>query len=297
MIVVVPCYNEAGRLDADRFRRFAAAHDGVQFLFVNDGSTDGTLPLLEGLRDADPARFSVCHFPVNQGKAEAVRRGFLEAFSRTARRGSAPEYVAFWDADLATPLDAIGRFAAVLDERPDVEIVVGTRIPLLGRKIRRAARRRWLGRLFSAVASQMLGLGIYDTQCGAKMFRVSPQIEALFHEPFSTRWIFDVEILARLIAARRRAPTCGCGWDTRRTPRLQQVARAVIYEMPLESWEEKGGSKLKGRDFVKAVFELAVIWRKNLLGVRWPAAEVEPDVLSLPPRLQDDASEARRKAS
>jgi glycosyltransferase involved in cell wall biosynthesis len=278
MIVVVPCYNEAERLDADEFRRFAAVRDDVEFLLVNDGSSDATLPLLESLRDADPLRFSVCHLAENRGKAEAVRRGFLEAFR------SRPDYVAFWDADLATPLEAIPTFARVLDDRPDVEIVVGTRIPLLGRKIQRAPRRRLLGRVFSAVASRMLGLAIYDTQCGAKMFRVSPEIEALFARPFSTRWIFDVEILARLIRNRRLS---GDG-----------PAEEVLYEMPLAEWLEKGGSKLKSRDFAKAVVELAVIWRKNLFGLPRRAEPGQPaDVVPLAPSRQPSEIPSSRDAA
>lgn len=256
MIVVVPCYNEAERLDANAFRQFAAAHEDVRFLLVNDGSRDDTLELLERLHNDDPSRFSVCHLAENQGKAEAVRRGFVEAF-----RGQ-PDYVAFWDADLATPLDAIPAFSRLLDERPEVDMVVGSRIPLLGHRIQRTPRRRFLGRVFSLVASRVLGLALYDTQCGAKMFRASPETEALFAKPFSTRWIFDVEIIARLI---RNRCLSGTG-----------PAEKAIYEMPLAEWLEKGGSKIKSRDFAKAVVELAVIWRKNLLGLSRLAPPVVP---------------------
>ena len=267
-VVVVPCYNEAERLDAGRFRRFAAGRDDVRFILVNDGSTDRTLSLLERLHDDNPEQFHICDLPENRGKAEAVRRGILAAFRLK------PDCVGFWDADLATPLEAIAPFTRLLDRRAEIEMVIGTRIPLLGRAIRRAPRRRWLGCVFSAVASRVLGIGIYDTQCGAKMFRASAEMQALFETPFSTRWIFDVEVLARLIRNRRLAG--------------EGPASDVIYEMPLEAWQEKAGSKLRGRDFAKAAIELAVIWRKNLLGLgRLPIrpTEEEPgqaDVLPFP---------------
>lgn len=255
-IVVVPCFNEAERLDVDRFLQYARRHGDVQFLMVNDGSRDDTLVALSGLHDSAPDQFSVCNLPHNVGKAEAVRQGFIEAFRRQ------PDYVGFWDADLATSLDEIEPFCDVLDKQPQVEIVIGTRVPLLGRKIERTPPRRLLGRVFSGVASCVLGFSIYDTQCGAKMFRAAPSVEALFEQPFCTRWIFDVEIFARLIRNRRISG--------------EAPAADVIYELPLAAWLEIGGSKVKSTDFIKAIFELAVIWQRNLLGLGRLAKKLAP---------------------
>ena len=94
--------------------------------------------------------------------------------------------------------------------------------------------------------SLVLGLRVYDTQCGAKMFRVTPDLRPIFGEPFRSRWIFDVEILARLIAARR-------GDDS---ARLENY----IYELPLMEWRDVHGSKLRGSDFAAAGPHLARIW-------------------------------------
>ena len=105
-IIVVPCYNEANRLDAVRFQEFSAANPAVEFLFLNDGSTDGTLGVLERLHAVDPQHFRFVHFSRNSGKAEAVRRGMLTALE------DSPDYVGFWDADLATPLCEIPHFSA-----------------------------------------------------------------------------------------------------------------------------------------------------------------------------------------
>jgi dolichyl-phosphate beta-glucosyltransferase len=49
-IVVVPCYNEEARLRPRQFSEFLAEDDRVNFLFVNDGSSDGTLRILESPR-------------------------------------------------------------------------------------------------------------------------------------------------------------------------------------------------------------------------------------------------------
>src|SRR4051794_16282819 len=126
-IVIIPCYNEAARLDAEAFRSFMAANANVQLLFVDDGSGDATLRVLEELTRLDPARMSVLPLSRNGGKAEAVRRGLLEACK------SKPTYVGFWDADLATPLDDVLVFMRILDERFDIQMVFGSRVHLLGR--------------------------------------------------------------------------------------------------------------------------------------------------------------------
>jgi glycosyltransferase involved in cell wall biosynthesis len=239
-IVVVPCYNEANRLDAVRFQEFSASHPAIDFLFLNDGSTDGTLGVLERLHAVDPARFRFVHLSRNSGKAEAVRRGMLAALEE------APEYVGFWDADLATPLDEIPHFCRVLDEHPTLGMVIGSRLRLLGHRIDRRPLRHWLGRLFANMAGILLGVGIYDTQCGAKLFRANRTCAALFAEPFRARWIFDVEMFARLVAASRRFGG----------PGLEHL----VYEYPLDCWRDVAGSKLRPHDFVWSLAELVRIY-------------------------------------
>src|SRR5262245_40173831 len=108
-IIIVPCYNEAKRLNVDKFKAFFSQGHPQQFLFVNDGSTDGTLRLLESLHDYAPQFFSIYDLPQNVGKAEAVRTGILLAFE------ASPDYIGYWDADLATPLDAMAAFCDLLD--------------------------------------------------------------------------------------------------------------------------------------------------------------------------------------
>jgi len=230
--IVVPCYNEGGRLPVSRFEAGLRELRDVRFVFVNDGSTDDTLVRLRGLREQAPDRVDVLDRPTNEGKGEAVRAGVLYAVE------SAPRFVGYWDADLATPLDAIGRFCALLDQRPDLEMVFGARVQLLGRLVERRAARHYLGRVFATAVSLMLQLKIYDTQCGAKLFRVTPVLKELFREPFLTRWAFDVELLARLIRARRGT--------------AEPQADEVIYEYPLETWVDVPGSKVRVLDILRA---------------------------------------------
>lgn len=233
-ILVIPCYNEERRLNVSEFRRFVSHNSRVQLLFVNDGSTDGSLQMLSNLQHA-AHNCSVLDLPHNMGKAEAVRQGILEALRRRA------EFVGFWDADLATPLNAAEKFVQVLEHHEQILAVIGSRVRMLGHRIERTFSRRTASRLFNTAASLVLGTSIVDSQCGAKMFRNTPEVKDAFSKPFRSRWIFDVEVLARL--------------------RAHRPLRDSVYECPLDDWHHVQGSKLRGKDFLRAVFELYAIWR------------------------------------
>ena len=259
-VIVIPCFNESRRLDAGAFREFVLDHENVSFLFVNDGSSDGTAELLDELAKSNPARLFVLHLERNRGKAEAVRRGMLEAADLSCR------FAGFWDADLATPLEAIPEFMDHLDEYPDVQMVFGARVRLLGRQIERRPIRHYLGRIFATAVSFVLGVPLYDTQCGAKLFRCTPEVVRLFEAPFRSRWIFDVEIVARFVSGRQ----------------ISQ-AGALIHETPLLQWRDIAGSKVRPRDFLRAFFELWAIgrnYRRSSAAVPVPAAASVTEVVT-----------------
>lgn len=239
-VVVVPCFNEAHRLPVQEFHRFLDTTSGTSFIFVNDGSTDATLATLIGLREGHENTVEILDRPVNAGKGEAVRAGMLRAMDH-----SPAPVVGFWDADLATPLDTIPELLQILLDRPELQMVFGARVKLLGRNIERRAVRHYLGRLFATVVSVTLQLPIYDTQCGAKLFRATPEFRQILREPFGSRWVFDVEILARFIRLRNRD---------------RQAVINAIYEFPLRVWKDVAGSKVRPRDFFRAFHDIIRIY-------------------------------------
>lgn len=238
----MPCYNEALRLPVRQFREFLETAD-VDLVLVNDGSRDNTAEMLDAVRTARPERVTVIDDGVNRGKAEAVRRGAMFALERGC------DFVGFWDADLATPLSDIPQFLEILAARPELDMIFGARVKLLGRDVERRAARHYLGRVFATFVSTMLALPIYDTQCGAKIFRAQPFGKALFGAPFLSRWVFDVEIIARYL--REAGP--------------ERAARG-IYEFPLMRWVDVAGSKLKATDFLVAFFDVLRIRQAYLSG-------------------------------
>lgn len=244
--LIVPCYNEEERLNTPRLRAFSAADTEVVFYFVDDGSSDGTLHILKSLQASNPDAFRLLALPQNVGKAEAVRQGIQAALSEE------PGYVGYWDADLATPLTELPRFQDVLVDHPEVDLVYGARIKLLGRHIQRNELRHYLGRIFATAVSIMLRVGIYDSQCGAKLFRVTPVLQRLFEEPFSTNWFFDVEILARYMRLRDDCPSL-------------MPLEEIVYELPLRQWVDVAGSKVDFKVYVRTGGDLLQILRRYKL--------------------------------
>ena len=233
--VVVPCFNEEHRLRSGDFLSFIASHPAASVCFVDAGSSDNTLAVLEGLRSRCPDRILVHRVARNGGKAEAVRAGVLAV----AAQGQWP-IIGYWDADLSTPLAEVDRLLDELRHHPDCQLVLGSRVKRLGAHIERRLSRHLMGRIFATCASAILGFEVYDSQCGAKLFRAD-RARVFFGDPFLTRWLFDLEMLVRLRNA---------------------VGASVIdvtREVPLARWEEVGGSKLGLSDIINVPLELLKI--------------------------------------
>lgn len=235
-VIVVPCHNEERRLDAVRFSELADT-GRVRLLFVDDGSTDRTAAVLERLVAAR-ADVDVLRLPRNVGKAEAVRQGLLRAVE-----DSAP-ILGYYDADLATPPGELLRLIDLLEGREDLQVVLAARVVLLGRRIQRRSWRHYLGRVFATLASLILRIPVYDTQCGAKVFRDSPALRQSIAVPFRSSWVFDVELIGRLLRGGPRAPA---------------VPLAAFEEMPLREWRDVSGSRLGVRDMAQALIDLLVV--------------------------------------
>lgn len=218
--LVIPCFNEAARLNSAAFLDFVARDARASLCFVNDGSTDATGQVLSALAAQQPERVFVLTLPRNSGKAEAVRQGMLHAAGMNQFA-----FAGYWDADLATPLSELGPMLETMTRLPSCQIALGSRWQRLGSRIVRKPLRHLLGRVFATAASLTVGLPVYDSQCGSKIVRAGI-VPSLFAEPFSTRWLFDVELLARL-----QRHSLGAAPD-------------AAVEVPLTNWQDVRGSRL-----------------------------------------------------
>jgi len=239
-VLVIPCYNEAARLDEATYVAFLEQHPETHLCFVDDGSHDNTRVVLEQIAARAGRHASVLPLEENRGKAEAVRRGMCQAMDRGAG------VAGYWDADLATPLAAAHTLWAELRARPGLDLAMGSRVNLLGRSIRRSAARHYLNRCGVTLVNAVLGLVVYDSQCGAKLFRVNATVRRVFDEPFCSRWLFDIELLLRLAAAHGQS---------------RGELGAHVREVPLETWHSQPGSKIKPYHYLTAARDVLTIAR------------------------------------
>jgi len=240
IIIIVPCYNEAKRLDIDEFLAFLSENPDMDACFVNDGSTDATHDIIENAKSANPAQVKTLHLQHNSGKAESIRQGMLESLL-------CPDYewFAYWDADLATPLDEIHRLVKCAHE--PLYLLMCSRVKTLGATIDRHVHRHIIGRVMATLISNILHLPVYDTQCGAKLIR-RQEIDTLFSEKFLGRWLFDVELIARIQKKYSKDKT-----------------NTHVLEVPVRKWQDIAGSKLKFRHVFSTIAELLRIhWKYNI---------------------------------
>lgn len=237
LCLLIPCFNEEKRIDVSSVKDHLINFSEHDILFINDGSSDGTSQILNQLK-SEYQNCKVLDLKENVGKAQAILEGVKIIEHENY------EYIGYWDADFATPLSEVQNFMEVFSKRPISKVVTGLRLLRLGTPIKRSFLRHYLGRIFATGVSIILNLPIYDSQCGAKIF-TKDVAKIVFEKKFISSWFFDVEILFRI--------KNHFGID---------VEKSIIYELPLKSWVDVDGSKLKKSDFLLAPFELIKIFIK-----------------------------------
>lgn len=242
--IIIPCYNEENRLNAPAFLEFIQSHEDHVLCFVNDGSSDDTLTVLNAIKNECPTRVHVVDMEQNGGKAAAVRLGALHMYNETK-----VDYIGFIDADLSTDFEDFKSLANTLDENSKLDLVYGSRNKEESQNVDRDFFRNIFSRIIKTFIYLILRLPIEDTQCGAKVFRRNV-IKTAFQQPFLTRWLFDVEIFIKL--KRYYSP---------------EDVMDHIYEQPLQRWVHVDDSKLGLKDAIQIPLKLISIWYSyNLVG-------------------------------
>jgi len=182
--IIIPAFNEAERLPETlkRIVAFVKVQSFVsEVIVVDNASSDTTEEIVMEFCSRYPF-LKYLHQAI-RGKGAAVRTGIL------AGQG---DYLLICDADLAVPINEIGKFLP--PQLQDYDIAIGSREAEGAKRYDEPFHRHLMGRVFNVIVRTLLLPGILDTQCGFKCFR-----RDVAHELFSAGsingWSFDVEIL------------------------------------------------------------------------------------------------------
>lgn len=188
--VIIPAYNEEKTisntlLDIDNY--LSKQDFSSEIVVVSDGSKDKTAQVVNNLAKL-VKNLRLIDNQENHGKGWVVRQGMLEA------KG---EYRLFMDADNATTIDHFDKMRPFLNKGN--EIVIGSREEKDARGAHQAVPqsfiKRWLGDMGNLLIQLLAVPGIWDTQCGFKVFRADAA-ENIFKRCRMDRWALDIEALA-----------------------------------------------------------------------------------------------------
>ena len=186
--IVIPAYNEEQRI-GPTLRSLKEHLDrellDSEVIIVDDGSSDGTSAVVNRTI-ANWPQFRCLTLPRNEGKGWAIREGVLAA--------TKPNLL-FMDADCSTDLAMIPRlFEKLSGENP---IIIGSR-DKRGAEIleHQSFLREYTAKGFNLWIQLFLLPGVWDTQCGFKMFKTAVA-KQLFTPLGERRFGFDVEVLYR----------------------------------------------------------------------------------------------------
>jgi len=186
--IVVPCYNEEQRLPRtiEQIERYLEGkHLEYELIVVDDGSADGTRMIMDAAAERNPS-VRVEALAHNRGKGRALATGVGVA------RG---DEILLTDADLSTPIEELEKLQAAIDSGAGVAIgsraVRGSRV-----EVSQPVYRVLMGKAFNLIVQAVLLPGIWDTQCGFKLFRADVA-HRVFAGLVTDGFGYDPEVLFR----------------------------------------------------------------------------------------------------
>ncbi len=222
--VVIPAWNEERRLADGRagVEWLRARYGRVEAVWVDDGSTDGTLAGLRAAAGPDDVVLSVPH----RGKGAALRAGVAAA------RG---DRLLLSDVDWSVGPTEIPELLAI-----DADLVIATREGAGARRVGEPAFRHWIGRAFNHAVQATLLAGHQDTQCGCKLLRADVA-RALFAVLTIDGFAYDVELLYVAHLRGHRVREVPVVWRYEADSRVRPLADGVA--MARELWQVRRNAR------------------------------------------------------
>jgi len=233
-VIIIPIWNEEERGPFDYIESIIKLRE-LDFIIVNDGSSDGTEMRLTAL--GDNPNFHPINMAENLGKSMAIKAGL--DFALSVGKYS---LIGYLDGDGAFPVSEVQRCSLLAQEKllhESFDVFITSRVALSGRAIQRKASRHLIGRTIRTVIGLKYPNLPYDTQSGFKFFKNTELFVEAADKGFRTKWFVDLEILLRL---KTHKPS------------------VTIWEEPLMAWQDVSQGSLKWTSAPRIIIELARVF-------------------------------------
>ncbi|SEL66650.1 Glycosyl transferase family 2 [Aquimarina amphilecti] len=182
--IIIPCFNEEKRLNVTAFKNFVSKENDYYLCFVNDGSKDNTLKVLQEIREINPSKVSIVDMKKNGGKAAAVRAGsrYLYSFVEI-------DYIGFIDAGLSADFEDFGDLLKTLKTNNELNFVFGSRAKNASEAIEKDKIRSLLSKVINILIILMVESSIEDTVFGANIYKAD-LVSIVLAESFMSNWFF-----------------------------------------------------------------------------------------------------------
>ncbi len=234
LTIVIPCRNEEKRIKPtlEGWLRYfdEYKHDGI-IKVVDGASKDGTAGVVNSIKDS---RISLRLTHYNHGKGFCVREGMR--YSQTA-------YAAYADADGATPPCELEKLIAA-----DCDVAIGSRAVEGASVNGKGGDRKMASYLFNLACRKLATPGIYDTQCGFKLFR-KEAVRDVFSKQRILGFAFDVEVLHIAMRLGYGIKEVGVEWHDREgsTVNLFRDSPKMFGDVVRVAWRSRKGEYKNGR--------------------------------------------------
>jgi dolichyl-phosphate beta-glucosyltransferase len=185
--LIIPCYKESSRfpLFLQSICHLTTRYP-LEIIVVDDGSPSSDFELLKNkISNQLTENIRLLHYDKNKGKGAAIQYGI---------DNSAGEYIGFVDADGAIPSNEVENFIQYILKNPDEDMIISSRIRILGKTVNRSLKRHLSGRVFITILNLFFSVPVYDSQSGLKIFK-REKFNLIKDKISDFRWLWDTQVL------------------------------------------------------------------------------------------------------
>lgn len=203
--LIIPCYKESNRLPLflNSINQLPGKYP-IEIIIVDDGSPTKDFELLKNkISPLLTNNIRLIHYDANKGKGAAIQHGI---------ENSVGEYIGFVDADGAIPSHEVENFIQYILNNPLEDMVISSRIRILGKTVNRSLKRHLSGRVFITILNLFFSVPVYDSQSGLKIFK-REKFNLIQNQISDYRWLWDTQVLILFYKSKFRMVEIPIDWS------------------------------------------------------------------------------------